>query len=332
MELGAWMARRLERGAPGGWLARLGSRTWSATMRLDRPLRWREGARVIVVGGATVGGSGKTPLAIACAEVLHGAGARVAVVGHAYRAHPGRARRVSPQDDVREVGDEALECAGRLWGRGVPVVVGRSRQAALDLALDMADVAVVDGPCQTTPGRASLALLAVDASSPWGSGLCPPQGDLRAPPPVLLAETDRVVAIGAGSLPGGVDFDRAEVVSDGAHLDGRLRGWEELRRFRVGLLTAIARPQRVVAMLEEHGVRPTVTIHGADHRAARRERLRPGMVDLWLCTPKCRTHLGPPPAVVPAFEGAVPVATLDYSLRLGESLKRALLDPYPARP
>ena len=40
------------------------------------------------------------------------AGARVALVGHAYRATPGRARVVAPDDALHEVGDEALVAAG----------------------------------------------------------------------------------------------------------------------------------------------------------------------------------------------------------------------------
>src|SRR5580693_1181686 len=135
MEVGAWIARRLERGEPTGRLANMASRAWASTVRIERPLRWRSGVTVIVVGGSTLGGSGKTPLAVACAQVLRRAGRRVALVGHAYRAHPGTARFVSPEDDVRSVGDEALECATRLSADGVPVVVAETRQAALDLAL-----------------------------------------------------------------------------------------------------------------------------------------------------------------------------------------------------
>ena len=328
MGLDAWIARRLERGEPGGSLAHVASQAWAAAVNIERPLRWRSGARVIVVGGSTLGGSGKTPLAIACAEALHRAGTRVALVGHGYRAHPGRPRFVSERDDVRAVGDEALECAARLSARGVPVVVAETRQAALDLALDVADVAVIDGLCQTRPRRASLALLAVDASSPWGSGVCPPAGDLRAPTAVLLAAADRLVAIGSGRVSVDGRIDRAAVVSAGARLDDNLLGWEALRGLRVGLLTAIARPSRVVAMLERHGLRPVVTVHGANHRAVGVGLGQSPAPELWLCTPKCRTHLGRHSVEY----GGVPLATLDYSLRIGKRLTRALLDPYPTRP
>jgi tetraacyldisaccharide 4'-kinase len=315
------MARRLEQGTLGGPLARLASSAWAVAARIERPLRWRQGARVIVVGGATLGGSGKTPLAIACAEVLGRVGAKVALVGHGYRADPGPARFVSPTDDVRLVGDEALECARRL--AGIPVAVARTRQRALDLALDVADVAVVDGPCQTRPRRASLSLLAVDASAPWGAGRCPPQGDLRAPAEDLLAAADRVVVIGAEGegrweLDATLPVDRAWVVSRGATLDGRLIGWDELGKLRVGLWTALARPDRVIRALARRGVRPAAVILGADHHPPAPP---PHMgVDLWLCTPKCAPHFRAHFRVAVG----VPVAVLEHSLRLENALEKAV--------
>jgi tetraacyldisaccharide 4'-kinase len=328
MEVAAWIARRLERGDPAGRLANMASRAWAASVSIERPLRWKNGATVIVVGGSTLGGSGKTPLAIACAQVLRRAGRRVALVGHGYRAHPGPARLVSAEDDVRSVGDEALVCAARLSAEGVPVAVAETRQAALDLALDVADVAVVDGPCQTRPRRASLALLAVHASAPWGSRLCPPAGDLRAPVPALLAAADRVVAVGSPPFVDNAAFDQASVACAGALLNGRLLGWNELRGLRIGLFTAIARPHRVVAMMEANGVRPVVTVHGPNHGAVGPVPHPSPAVDLWLCTQKCGAHIGPRPAC----RGGIPVAVLDYTLTLGKSLTRALLDPYATRP
>jgi tetraacyldisaccharide 4'-kinase len=313
------MARRLERGQPGGPFARLASRTWASAMRVERPLHWREGAVVIAVGGSTLGGSGKTPLAIACAERLRGYGARVALVGHAYGAEPGRARLVSGEDDVRTVGDEALECARRLAAHAVPVVVAKTRQRALDLALEVADVAVVDGLCQARPRRASLSLLAVDARAPWGAGRCPPEGDLRAPPGVLLAAADRVVTLGTCGEEravhdfGRIPVDHVSVGSRGAWHDGRLLGWDELARLRVGLWTAIARPNRVVHALERRGVRPAVVVHGGDHRPP---AFRPAAgLDLWLCTPKCRAHL---------VSDERDLATLDQSLEVGTALEKVL--------
>jgi tetraacyldisaccharide 4'-kinase len=310
----------------------MASRAWAARARVERPLAWRDGATVVVVGGPTLGGSGKTPLAIACAEELRRRGASVALVGHAYGASPRRARIVSPDDDVRVVGDEALACARRLGSLGVPVVVGPTRQAALDLALEASDVVVVDGLCQATPRRATLALLAVDACAPWGAGHCPPRGDMRARCEAVLSAVDRVVVIGGElRLPelGLPAHAHAEVVSEGAWSRGTLLGWDALRRLRLGLWTGVARPERILRGLAKHGVHPEVMRFGADHHPRVPWGPPDGRkLDLWLTTAKCHAHLKQ------AGEGGVPVAVLDHALRLDDGLQELLsrLDPREPHP
>jgi tetraacyldisaccharide 4'-kinase len=328
MDARAWVGRKLESGtATSAWADPL-ARAWGAMVRLERPLHWRVGASVVVVGGSTLGGSGKTPLAIACAEDLHASGVKVALVGHGYRASPGRARVVSPEDDVRIVGDEALICARHFSPLGVPVTVAKGRQDALDLALEHADVAVVDGPCQTKPRRATLALLAVDALEPWGSGRCPPRGDLRAPRSQLLSVADRVVVTGDVHAPRplalpeleALPVDHAETVSRGAWLAGLLLEWESLRRLKVGLWTATARPHRILHALRSRGVMPEVIVSRADHARGDASRPTPASslcLDLWLASAKCRTHL-------PSVLEGVPVATLDHSVRLSSGLRSCL--------
>ena len=63
-------------------------------MPRTRPVRVPDGVRTVTVGGATLGGSGKTRIAIAIARALASRGERVVLVGHAYRARPVFARFV----------------------------------------------------------------------------------------------------------------------------------------------------------------------------------------------------------------------------------------------
>jgi tetraacyldisaccharide 4'-kinase len=257
--------------------------------------------RVVAVGGATFGGSGKTPLAIACAVELARRGARVALVGHAYRARPGRPRIVDVGDPLGLVGDEALVAARALQAHGVRVVVAPRRSDAIAHASRDADVLVLDGVGQTAPVRASLALLAVDPVQPWSGGL-------RAPVRVLLAACDRVVPV--------------TLDSRGAWLDRSLIPWEALAARRVGLFCALGRPERLLRTLAARGVVPRAVVRTRDHgpfpphalsRAAR------APVDLWLATPKCALHVraGPLP---------VPVATLDHSVVLPAAVDDCLRD------
>ncbi|HEY8089378.1 MAG TPA: tetraacyldisaccharide 4'-kinase, partial [Polyangiaceae bacterium] len=177
----ALLARSLEEGRFRGPAARAMSVAWerAAANRVVRPILLPERVPVVCVGGATLGGSGKTPLAVACARELSRRGARTVLVGHAYRARPGCARRVCGDEPVGVVGDEAIVAARALEAEGVWVVVAPTRRQALELAARHADVVVLDGVLQTTPRRAWLSWLAVDAEHPWGNARSvPPVGDL----------------------------------------------------------------------------------------------------------------------------------------------------------
>ncbi len=347
----AAMERRLER----GWLVRypLLSRPWElvADRALERPVDVPPWATVIAVGGATLGGSWKTPLAVACARVLAGSGVRVALVGHAYGAHPGRARVVQTSDRLDAVGDEALVCARQLAHLpAVSVVVGPTRQQAVACALENAEYLVVDNALQLKPARASLALLSVDAAAPWGAGACPPFGNLRASVPALLRACDRVVAVGPGNIHPTLacpirPVDRADAVvaARGARRGVEVLAWSQLRRLRVGLWTRVARPTRALDALRAERVHPVLTVFGADHaptgpadRAFARRHADARGVEVWLCTSKCQMHVGDE-------LGGLPVFAIELDLRLDASLERALartscrvtgghLDPASASP
>ena len=279
------------------------------TRALRRHLCWPAHVRVIAIGGATLGGSGKTPLAIACAAELARLGVPTALVGHAHRGVPRFARVVTEDDALEEVGDEALVAARALRGSAARVIVGPTRQAAIDLAARVARVLVVDGVSQTAPVAASLALLAVDAVEPWGfRRALPPRGDLRARPSDLLDVCDAVVAVGDPPDPTSAEWcgisgkregSPARAEGAGAHLtSGELLSWDALADTPVGLITTLARPDRLVRSLAARGVYPRLVLRGSDHgpspaRLGRRasSATKDAGIALWLATAKCSIHL-----------------------------------------
>jgi tetraacyldisaccharide 4'-kinase len=319
------------RACSAAW-ARIAPRT--VVRRLDLPAR----TRVVAVGGATLGGSGKTPLAIACAAEIAATGARVALVGHAHRARPLRARVVTVDDPLTEVGDEALVAARQLAAVGVAVIVAPRRGAAIQFAALHADLLVLDGVGQTSPNRASLALLSVDAAEPWGRACAVlPCGDLRAPRQALLSACDAVVAISDAADPGGTSgthepnrsWLQARSASWGARVGDSLRTWDELSKVRVGLLCALARPDRVVRQLQSFGITLRAVVRTRDHGPfdsgviARACALERAGVDLWLATSKCALHLAHLRADVGPRLGA-PIATIEYWLVLSRALRQRL--------
>ncbi|MET0595254.1 MAG: tetraacyldisaccharide 4'-kinase, partial [Polyangiaceae bacterium] len=309
--------------------ARALAAAWGAVSggRIVRPVTLPSRARVIGVGGALLGGSGKTPFAIVLAEELLLRGLEVAVVGHAYRAHPRFPRIVSPTSDVRVVGDDALFAARRLSPKGIKVIVGPTRRAALEFAAEHASWLIVDGLLQARPAPLARSLLLVDADTPWGNGYCPPAGDLRAPVRALVHASDLVVALGdrvprwfqpgdAHDLPfSDVDAVAQSNLEDTVTIDKKRVPLSELRDLTCALVLAIARPERVQLALERRGIHPVTTFAFPDHHAPSAGELRwvaqhsTRRIDAWLTTEKCATKL--PKAIAGA-----PVLTLNHALRL----------------
>ena len=316
--------------------------------RVRRPLSIPRGVRVIGVGGATLGGSCKTPLAMALARALAERGERVAFVGHAYRARPGSARIVGGADDVRDVGDEALLAARTLAPFGVEVVVGTTRQEAVDLAWRRATCLVIDGLLQTRPEPLTRSLLSLDDRQPWGNQRHPPAGDLRAPPNALLAATDAVILVrdapgkfhpSGCSTPSGVPplrvfrsgSQRLEAAPEGDDetpvrggidraiaADGSETPLSDLRGSTFGLLLAIARPDRVARALARRGLYPAARIELPDHAVASAARLeraaaKEQRVKVWLTTAKCAIKL-------PSDVAGSPVLVLDHRVDLPKAL------------
>jgi tetraacyldisaccharide 4'-kinase len=302
----ALVAERLEQGQEPNWMTSALARAWGkiAAANVGRPVALPQGAHVIGIGGAVLGGAGKTPVAIALAKALAERGHAVALVGHGYRAKLGAAaRRVARTDDVRQVGDDALAAAIALDPVEVPVFVAKHRQDAMALAVRSGkSVLVVDGLLQTTPQRLDAAVLVLNAAAPFGSGLCPPLGDLRAPVAALLAHTNHVIALGDGAsseLPEGA-IPITSRITGVVFADGERAPLSSLTGSRVGLLVAIARPERVLRALLVEGIAPTVVLTLADHASFDEASLRSAKgakgakdVDAWLTTSRCATKLPP---------------------------------------
>ena len=326
--------------APGRARQLLGSlwATWSGR-QLARPLAIPKGTRVIGVGGATLGGSHKTPLAIALTKALAAKDTRVALVGHAYRARPERARVVTGQDRVSGVGDDALSAARALASSPLAcVVVGPSRQAAVDFGARQAEWLVVDGLLQSRPDRLSRSMLALDAEVLLGNGHCPPAGDLRAPVEALLREADAILlvcdtsaplaALVAGSKP---TFEIGVVLDSVIDARGLATPLASFARASFGLVLSVARPERIERALLCRGLVASVTLRFADHarpslaaleHATRRS---PVPLEAWLTTAKCATKL-------PDTVAGIPVLTLRHELVLPDHLLSWMTSRDPSSP
>lgn len=174
-----------ERDAPA-WSAALAplELLWRAGAAVHRSSARRVHARVpvISVGNLTVGGAGKTPVAIELGSRLAARGLRPAVLSRGYGRRTRAPMQVSAESTVLEVGDEPLLMARR----GLDVFVGPRRALLAEMAVQRgADVLVLDDGLQHHALARDLDIVVVDASNPFGNGHVLPRGPLREPPSAL---------------------------------------------------------------------------------------------------------------------------------------------------
>ena len=218
--------------------------------RKARP--FHPGVPVICVGNLTAGGSGKTPVAIAVAEMLRAKGHKPYFVTRGYGGSERGPALASRGHTAAVMGDEAL-----LLARTAPTIVARDRAAGARLAREKgATVLVMDDGHQNFALHKTLSLVVVDAESGFGNGHQIPAGPLREPVAQGLARADAVILVGDG---GAVHTDkpvsRARLVADCAEVRGR----------DVIAFAGIGRPEKFFDTLASCGARIVEARPYADH-------------------------------------------------------------------
>jgi len=211
------------------------------------------GIPVIVVGNITVGGSGKTPLAIWIAEFLKSKGWAPAIISRGYGAKIEAPRAATVASDAAEVGDEPVLLARR---SGCPVWVGPDRvrvAAALRAAHPDVNVLILDDGLQHYRMRRDIELGVVDARG-LGNGFLLPAGPLREPR-WRLRTVDAVVGQAAAPVK---DFVMSLAGEELLRMtDARER--RSIRDFagqKVHAVAGIGHPNRFFLHLARLGVKP----------------------------------------------------------------------------
>ncbi len=263
---------------PLGWL--FGLIVW--LRRALYALGVLRGARVavpvVVVGNLSVGGTGKTPLAVYLAQKLLVLGRRpgIATRGHGRAGHA--AQLVQANSRVADVGDEPLLLQRRT---GVPVCVGARRAEAARLLVEQGcDVILCDDGLQHLALARDVEIAVVDGARGLGNGRLLPAGPLREPASRLAAVDLVVVNATQGrrlsALPDGALTMRL-VGEEAVSLTGFFanRRLADFQGQSVHAVAAIGNPERFFSQLRAAGLRVQEHPFG-DHHAFSAADLRFG--------------------------------------------------------
>ncbi len=219
---------------------------------------------VLCIGNFVVGGAGKTPLALALQQILQAEGENVIFLTRGYggaKTGAGPVRVDPASHHADDVGDEAL-----LLAQQAVTFAGRDRVAGVQAAQDLhASLVVMDDGFQNPSLHKTLSILAVDAATGIGNGLCVPAGPLRAPLSVQRPFVDALVLIGTGEEGERLAQSMPDVPVFHAHVQPDPAFAAQVKDQKVLAFAGIGRPEKFFSTLEACGAQIVMRQSFADH-------------------------------------------------------------------
>ena len=165
---------------------------WAGARRIRKTTPTEVPPTVICIGNLSVGGTGKTPIAIAALDLLRGRDIRAHAVTRGYGGTLSGPVRVDlDRHTARETGDEP-----RLLSRAAPTWISHDRVfGARQAAAAGATAVVLDDGYQNPRLAKDFSLLVIDAEAGWGNGRVFPAGPLREPVSAGLKRASAVIVM-----------------------------------------------------------------------------------------------------------------------------------------
>lgn len=240
-----------------------------AAARLGKKPSYRSRLPVICVGNFTVGGSGKTPLALLVARLVADEGREPWFLSRGYGGRlSGPVRVDAAVHSSVDVGDEPL-----LLARRAPTVVSRDRRKGAEaieaIASDNA-VIIMDDGLQNPSLAKDLTIAVVSGDRGFGNGRVIPAGPLRAPLSAQIELADAILVTGQASQANRSLLDTLHALTQVPIISATTRASEDaarLRGRRVVAYAGIANPERFFSMLEHVGAIVVERRVFADHHA-----------------------------------------------------------------
>lgn len=227
-------------------------------------------APVLCVGNFTVGGTGKTPTAIALSKAAAARGLRPGFLSRGHGGSFSRPHVVNlEKDSARHVGDEPM-----LLAEHAPVAVTPNRAAGAKLLIEQGcTFLIMDDGFQSARIGIDFALAVIDARHGAGNNFVIPAGPLRAPLAVQVRFADAVLCMGEGEAGDAAVRMAARAGKPIFEASTRAINADAVRGKRYLAFAGIGHPDRFFRTAEASGAHLSLTRVFGDHHAYRPEEL-----------------------------------------------------------
>lgn len=216
---------------------------------------------VICVGNFTLGGTGKTPAAIAIARMLAQSGKRPFFLTRGYGGRLAGPLHVDHEThSAADVGDEPL-----LLAKAAPTIVSRDRVAGAHAAIAAGtSVIVMDDGLQNPSLAKNFTIAVIDGERGIGNGRVFPAGPLRAPLAAQLARVSALLIVGKGNDTSSFGHAR-NLPTLHAHVEPDAQAIAAMKQRKVLAFAGIGNPERFFETMKRAGIDAPVCRAFDDH-------------------------------------------------------------------
>lgn len=231
-------------------------------MRMEVTRRPRIDIPVLCVGNLTVGGAGKTPVAITLARQARRSRLKPGFLSRGYGGGISTPRLVDPnKDTVWQGGDEPL-----LLARHAPTATAANRYDGARLLMgEGCDFAIMDDGFQSARLHYDYGLIVVDTERGIGNGHVIPGGPMRAPLIAQIRRANALLRLGTGNGADDVVRSASRAAKPVYFATTRVLRKRQYAGKRVLAFAGIGNPQKFFDTLADIGAEIVATHPFPDH-------------------------------------------------------------------
>ncbi len=213
--------------------------------------------KIICIGNVTVGGSGKTPVALMIGEILKKRNIDFAYLSAGYKGKKDLVE-VMQNSNALDVGDEPL-----LLREVAPTFIAKKRfKGAQEIAkLPQFSTIITDDGLQNSSLKKDFSILVIDGKIKFGNNFIFPAGPLRESAKSGLKKSDLTIVIGE------IDQDLQKILQnhDVVKAVVKAKNLEQFKSEKLIAFCGLAYPQKFFLYLENQGLNLLKKIEFADH-------------------------------------------------------------------